>query len=70
MTSLEQEVSKGGESVSDYEEHWDTDNWGDMEVTNCHKKQQTRKNSFFCVCTSSFLKDDNTNEGESNPNPA
>ncbi|XP_054264918.1 N-terminal kinase-like protein isoform X2 [Macrosteles quadrilineatus] len=31
MTSLEQEVSKGGESVSDYEEHWDTDNWGDME---------------------------------------
>lgn len=31
MTSLEQE-SKGGESVSDYDDHWDTDNWGDMEV--------------------------------------
>lgn len=32
MTSLEQE-SKAGESASDYEDHWDTDNWGDMEVT-------------------------------------
>lgn len=31
MTSLEQE-SKGGESVSDYEDHWDADNWGDMEA--------------------------------------
>lgn len=31
MTSLEQE-SKGGESVSDYDDHWDTDNWGDMEA--------------------------------------
>lgn len=31
MTSLEQE-SKGGESISDYDDHWDADNWGDMEV--------------------------------------
>lgn len=35
MTSLEQEQeSKGAESVSDYDDHWETmtDNWGDMEV--------------------------------------
>lgn len=32
MTSLEQE-SKGGESMSDYEDHWDSENWGDMEVS-------------------------------------
>lgn len=31
MTSLDPE-SKGGESVSDYDEHWDSENWGDMEV--------------------------------------
>ncbi|CAG2057143.1 unnamed protein product, partial [Timema podura] len=33
MTSLEQEESKGADSVSDYDENWDTDNWGEMEVT-------------------------------------
>lgn len=33
MTSLEQEESKGNDSVSDYDyDHWDTENWGDMEV--------------------------------------
>ncbi|KAK6638702.1 hypothetical protein RUM43_006969 [Polyplax serrata] len=32
MTSLEQEESKGGESISDYDETWDTENWGDMEA--------------------------------------
>ncbi|XP_049777789.1 N-terminal kinase-like protein [Schistocerca cancellata] len=32
MTSLEQEESKGGDSVSDYDETWDTENWGDMEA--------------------------------------
>lgn len=35
MTSLEQE-SKGGESMSDYEDHWDSENWGDMEVVESH----------------------------------
>lgn len=35
MTSLEQE-SKGGESMSDYEDHWDSENWGDMEVVLSH----------------------------------
>lgn len=33
MTSLEQEESKGGDSISDYDENWDTENWGDMEVS-------------------------------------
>lgn len=34
MTSLEQEESKGNDSVSDYDyDHWDTENWGDMEVS-------------------------------------
>nr|CAD7202147.1 unnamed protein product [Timema douglasi] len=32
MTSLEQEESKGADSVSDYDENWDTDNWGEMEA--------------------------------------
>ncbi|GLH15166.1 N-terminal kinase-like protein [Gryllus bimaculatus] len=32
MTSLEQEESKGADSVSDYDETWDTENWGDMET--------------------------------------
>jgi len=32
MTSLEQEESKGAESVSDYDDTWDTENWGEMEV--------------------------------------
>ncbi|KAJ9582846.1 hypothetical protein L9F63_022805 [Diploptera punctata] len=31
MTSLEQEESKGAESVSDYDETWDTENWGEMD---------------------------------------
>lgn len=31
MTSLE---SKGVESMSDYEDHWDSEQWGDMEVFN------------------------------------
>lgn len=35
MTSLEQEESKGNDSVSDYDyDHWDTENWGDMETGN------------------------------------
>jgi SCY1-like protein 1 len=33
MTSLEQEESKGAESVSDYDEAWDTENWGEMDVS-------------------------------------
>lgn len=33
MTSLEQEESKGAESVSDYDEVWDTENWGEMDVS-------------------------------------
>ena len=33
MTSLEQEESKGAESVSDYDETWDTENWGEMDVS-------------------------------------
>lgn len=32
MTSLEQEESKGAESVSDYDETWDTENWGEMDT--------------------------------------
>jgi hypothetical protein len=32
MTSLEQEESKGADSVSDYDDTWDTENWGEMEV--------------------------------------
>lgn len=33
MTSLEQEESKGNDSVSDYDEHWgDNENWGDMDT--------------------------------------
>jgi len=34
MTSLEQEqdFSKGHDSVSDYDDNWETENWGDMEV--------------------------------------
>lgn len=32
MTSLDQEGSKGAESVSDYDDNWETENWGDMEV--------------------------------------
>nr|CAD7261275.1 unnamed protein product [Timema shepardi] len=35
MTSLEQEESKGADSVSDYDENWDTDNWGEMEFLKC-----------------------------------
>jgi hypothetical protein len=33
MTSLEQEESKGAESVSDYDDVWDTENWGEMDVS-------------------------------------
>ncbi|XP_066996416.2 N-terminal kinase-like protein [Anabrus simplex] len=36
MTSLEQEESKGADSVSDYDETWDTENWGDMEPQGGH----------------------------------
>lgn len=32
MTSLEQEESKGADSVSDYDDTWDTENWGEMET--------------------------------------
>ncbi|XP_063221892.1 N-terminal kinase-like protein isoform X1 [Bacillus rossius redtenbacheri] len=33
MTSLEQEESRGADSVSDYDENnWDGDNWGEMET--------------------------------------
>ncbi|KAF4518608.1 hypothetical protein B566_EDAN009857 [Ephemera danica] len=32
MTSLEKEESKGGDSVSDYDDHWDTENWGNIET--------------------------------------
>lgn len=32
MTSLEQEESKGGDSVSDYDETWESENWGDMDA--------------------------------------
>jgi hypothetical protein len=32
MTSLEKEESKGADSVSDYDDQWDTENWGDIEV--------------------------------------
>jgi hypothetical protein len=40
MTSLEQEESKGADSVSDYDDTWDTENWGEMEVNVIT----------FCVC--------------------
>lgn len=33
MTSLEQEESKGADSVSDYDDTWDTENWGEMDVS-------------------------------------
>lgn len=32
MTSLEQEESKGGDSISDYDDSWETENWGDMDT--------------------------------------
>ncbi|XP_075223189.1 N-terminal kinase-like protein yata [Lycorma delicatula] len=32
MTSLDQEGSKGADSVSDYDDNWETENWGDMEA--------------------------------------
>lgn len=35
MTSLDQEGSKGADSVSDYDDNWETENWGDMEVGGC-----------------------------------
>lgn len=33
MTSLEQEQEFSKGSVSDYDETWDTENWGDMDVS-------------------------------------
>lgn len=45
MTSLEQEESKGGESISDYDETWDTENWGDMEAGSIIKTIQYQKNN-------------------------
>ncbi|XP_046688282.1 N-terminal kinase-like protein [Homalodisca vitripennis] len=40
MTSLEQD--KGGESVSDYDDHWDSDNWGDMEAGKPNSTMEVR----------------------------
>uniref|UniRef100_A0A1B6CN54 N-terminal kinase-like protein n=1 Tax=Clastoptera arizonana TaxID=38151 RepID=A0A1B6CN54_9HEMI len=43
MTSLEQEQeSKGAESVSDYDETWETDNWGDMEASKSSVPNEVR----------------------------
>lgn len=42
MTSLEQEESKGNDSVSDYDyDHWDTENWGDMEHVGTGEQQSS-----------------------------
>ncbi|KAL0270408.1 UNVERIFIED_CONTAM: hypothetical protein PYX00_007828 [Menopon gallinae] len=45
MTSLEQEESKGADSVSDYDENWDTENWGDMETQGNASQSSDTKNA-------------------------
>lgn len=44
MTSLEQEESKGNDSVSDYDyDHWGDENWGDMDVSTCKRIKFSKK---------------------------